>query len=57
MEALISDDFTEASEPARSFFARQGFTIRHRRDFELAGVPIHNYAMEKHLPGTGASIA
>jgi putative acetyltransferase len=41
--------FVEASEPARRFFLKKGFAIRDRRDFELAGVPIHNFAMEKHL--------
>jgi putative acetyltransferase len=41
--------YTEASEPARRFFEKRGFTLLHRRDFELAGVPIHNYAMEKRL--------
>lgn len=46
---------TEASEPARRFFERQGFALLHRRDFTLAGVPIHNYAMERQLaaPGSG----
>jgi len=41
----------EASEPARRFFLRQGFTQLARRDFELAGVAIHNFAMEKRLEG------
>jgi putative acetyltransferase len=41
--------YTEASETARGFFTRQGFTMVRRRDFELAGVAIHNYAMEKYL--------
>ena len=40
---------TEASEPARRFFERRGFALLHRRDFEIAGVAIHNYAMEKRL--------
>ncbi|MBV9881651.1 MAG: GNAT family N-acetyltransferase [Sphingomonadaceae bacterium] len=39
----------EASEPARRFFLKQGFAELARRDFELAGVPIHNFAMEKQL--------
>ena len=43
----------EASEAARRFFARQGFNVIARRDFEAAGVPIHNYAVEKHLRPTG----
>lgn len=42
--------YVEASEPARRFFLKQGFTELRRRDFEIAGVPIHNYAMEKRLP-------
>lgn len=44
---------TEASEPARRFFERRGFALLHRRDFTLAGVPIHNYAMEKRLAPPG----
>lgn len=39
----------EASEPARRFFLRRGFTALHRRDLEIGGVAIHNYAMEKRL--------
>lgn len=39
----------EASEPARRFFLKQGFALVGRRDFELAGVAIHNFAMEKRL--------
>jgi putative acetyltransferase len=45
----ISLLYTEASEPARRFFAKQGFKEIERRDFELAGVPIHNFRMEKRL--------
>jgi 8-oxo-dGTP diphosphatase len=45
--------YTEASEPARRFFEKRGFTSLHRRDFELAGVPIHNYAMEKRIAPLG----
>lgn len=41
--------YTEASEPARRFFERRGFAVLHRRDFQLAGVAIHNYAMEKRI--------
>ncbi len=40
---------TEASEAARRFFLGQGFSVLRRRDFEISGVPIHNYAMEKQL--------
>ena len=41
--------FVEASEPARRFFLRKRFTVLRRRDFTLAGVAIHNFAMEKLL--------
>ncbi|HEX8667428.1 MAG TPA: GNAT family N-acetyltransferase [Allosphingosinicella sp.] len=41
--------YVEASEPARRFFTRRGFSVLHRRDFQLRGVAIHNYAMEKRL--------
>lgn len=40
---------TEASEVAKGFFERQGFTTLHRRELEAFGVAIHNYAMEKML--------
>lgn len=44
--------YVEASEPARRFFDKQGFRLIGRRDFEMAGVPIHNFEMEKDLaPG------
>lgn len=39
----------EASEPARRFFLRKGFTLLHRRDFTLRGIAIHNFAMAKGL--------
>lgn len=45
--------YTEASELARSAFARAGYTLLERRDFALTHkggkVAIHNYAMEKWL--------
>lgn len=41
--------YVEASEPARRFFARRGYRTVQRRDFELRGVAIHNYAMERDL--------
>jgi len=41
--------YVEASEPARRFFVRQGFELIGRRDFEMAGVAIHNFEMEKQL--------
>ncbi|TQV80427.1 GNAT family N-acetyltransferase [Denitrobaculum tricleocarpae] len=40
---------SEASEAARRFFLKQGFVVMERRDFELSGVAIHNYAVEKVL--------
>lgn len=48
-ERGIGHLFTEASEPARRFFSKQGFDVIERRDFEINGVPIHNYRMEKRL--------
>ncbi len=41
--------YTEASELARAAFQRAGYTATHRREFEIDGVTIHNYAMEKPL--------
>jgi putative acetyltransferase len=41
--------YTEASELARASFERAGYAVTHKRDFDLGGVPIHNYAMEKAL--------
>ena len=45
----ISRLYTEASELARHAFERAGYAVTHRRDFDLDGVPIHNFAMEKRL--------
>ena len=42
--------YVEASEAARRFFLKRGYAVVERRDFEVAGVPIHNYAMELLLP-------
>lgn len=39
----------EASEIARPFFARHGFILTRRNDFEIGGVAIHHYTMEKPL--------
>ncbi len=39
----------EASEAARPFFLRRGFTLLARRELRIGDVPIHNYAMEKWL--------
>jgi len=41
--------FVEASEPAKSFFEKQGFEPVGRDAFELNGVEIHNYRMRKAL--------
>jgi putative acetyltransferase len=41
--------FTEASEPARRFFVKRGFQVIERNDFEIGGVPIHNFRMKKRL--------
>lgn len=41
--------YVEASEAARRFFRRKGFQVIARREFQLSGVSIHNYAMEKRL--------
>jgi putative acetyltransferase len=41
--------YVEASEPASRFFRRREFEIEGRNDFELNGVPIHNYRMAKQL--------
>lgn len=41
----------EASEPARRFFLKRGYSVVRRRDFDIGGVPIHNYAMERRLQG------
>ena len=49
LEAGMARLCSEASEAARRFFVRRGFVVLHRRDFEVGGVPIHNYAVEKTL--------
>ena len=41
--------YVEASEPARRFFEKQGFVTRHRNDFAIDGIPIHNWSMTKDL--------
>lgn len=41
--------YAEASETARPVFERLGFTVTARREFEVAGVPIHNWAVEKRF--------
>lgn len=41
--------FVEASEAARRCLLKRGYEVEHSRDFELRGVPIHNYAMALRL--------
>lgn len=41
--------YVDASEPARRFFAKQGFATEARNDFALAGVDMHNFRMTKPL--------
>jgi putative acetyltransferase len=41
--------YVEASEAARRFFLKRGYTVTARRDFEIEGVAIHNHAMERRL--------
>lgn len=45
----LSELYSEASEGARPLFLKKGFTEQGRRDFEIEGVAIHNYAMKKRL--------
>ena len=47
--AGITRLYVEASEPARRVFERRGFMVTARRDFDISGVAIHNYAMERLL--------
>ena len=54
LEQAARDDgvprlYVEASEPARRFFLKRGYSVVQRRDFEIGGEPIHNYAMERRL--------
>ncbi|KDP93442.1 hypothetical protein ER13_01355 [Brevundimonas sp. EAKA] len=48
-EAGIRRLHVEASELARGLFERKGFTVSHRRDFEVRGTAIHNFAMDRLL--------
>jgi putative acetyltransferase len=52
----IGQLFTEASELARRFFERKGFSVLERQDMVLRGVPIHNYRMAKDLSQVGHDI-
>jgi putative acetyltransferase len=47
--AGVSRLYVEASERAKGLFLKHGYTVQERRDFEVNGVPIHNWAMEKRL--------
>ena len=54
----VSKMYVEASEAARRLFVRKDFVDLGRRDFQLSGVSIHNYAMVKRLttePLTGSA--
>ncbi|MXO50611.1 GNAT family N-acetyltransferase [Erythrobacter gaetbuli] len=39
--------YTEASDLARPSFEEAGYIATEKREFEIDGVPIHNWAMEK----------
>lgn len=41
--------YVEASELARGLFERKGFVLVRRRDFDLNGVAIHNYLLERRI--------
>ncbi|QKG71505.1 GNAT family N-acetyltransferase [Erythrobacter mangrovi] len=41
--------YSEASDLARPAFERAGYVMMHKREFEIDGVQIHNWAMEKPL--------
>jgi putative acetyltransferase len=49
MALNIARLYVEASEGSRPFFAHKGFMLLNRRDFEVDGVAVHNYNMEKLL--------
>ena len=48
-EAGLALLHTEASETARPVFEKTGYTAVVRRDFEVEGVAMHNWKMEKQL--------
>lgn len=43
--------YTEASESALPLFLKKGFYLNGKQDFDIEGVSIHNYLMEKELKG------
>lgn len=45
----VSRLYSEASEAARRFFLKKQFIVTSKRQFEISGVKIHNYALEKTL--------
>ena len=45
----LAEIYVEASEAALMFFRYKGFATTQRRDFDIDGVKIHNYAMRKGL--------
>ncbi len=47
--AGMPDLHVEASKLARGLFERHGFTLAHRRDFSLNGMPIDNHRMIRSL--------
>ena len=51
----VSRLHAEASEAARRFFLKKGFVVTARREFEISGVRIHNYAVEKNLVGDASA--
>jgi putative acetyltransferase len=53
-EQGIARLYTEASELARRFFERKGFTVKERQEMILRGVAIHNYSMFKDLAPAGS---
>jgi putative acetyltransferase len=48
-ELGIETLYTEASEGALRFFVKKNFMIRSRVDFDIEGISIHNYKMDKFL--------
>ncbi|HEX2525805.1 MAG TPA: GNAT family N-acetyltransferase [Geminicoccus sp.] len=48
-DRALNSLYAEASEAACRFFLKKGFTVLSKRQFDVAGVPIHNYAVEKTL--------
>jgi hypothetical protein len=47
--------YFEGNELAKGFLLKHGFHVLERRDFEVADVPIHNYAVEKCLRSVTSS--